>query len=120
MPSPFPGMDPYLESPEIFPDFHDSIITYLRELLQASLPAPYFAALGRRIWIEVSRRSIGPDVEVRRNSGPTARTEPSGTVAIASQTVIRPIAVKVAHDEFREPFVEIYARSDTGKRLVTS
>ena len=24
MPSPFPGMDPYLEDPEIFPDFHDS------------------------------------------------------------------------------------------------
>jgi hypothetical protein len=40
MPSPFPGMDPYLENPEIFPDFHDSFITYLREVLQASLPAP--------------------------------------------------------------------------------
>src|ERR1700678_2346456 len=28
--------------------------------------------------------------------------------------------VKVAHDEFREPFVEIYTRGDDGKRLVTS
>lgn len=43
MPSPFPGMDPYLENPEIFPDFHDSVITYLREYLQACLPEPYFA-----------------------------------------------------------------------------
>jgi len=121
MPSPFPGMDPYLESPEIFPDFHDSMITYLRATLQASLPAPYFAALGRRIWIEVSRRSVGPDVEVRRTSGPSARrTEPDGAVAIADQPVARPVVVKVAHDEFREPFVEIYARHDTGKRLVTS
>ena len=66
MPSPFPGMDPYLENPEIFPDFHDSVITYLREALQASLPAPYFAALGRRVWIEVSRRSVGPDVQIQR------------------------------------------------------
>ena len=66
MPSPFPGMDPYLENPEIFPDLHDSIITYFREALQARLPDPYFAVLGRRVWIEVSRRSIGPDVEVRR------------------------------------------------------
>ena len=24
MPSPFPGMDPYLESLGVFPDFHDS------------------------------------------------------------------------------------------------
>ena len=77
MPSPFPGMDPYLEGPEIFPDFHDSVITYLREALQASLPAPYFAALGRRVWIEVSRRSVGPDVQIqRRRAGITVHLSP--------------------------------------------
>jgi uncharacterized protein (TIGR02246 family) len=26
MPSPFPGMEPYLENPKIFPDFHDSFL----------------------------------------------------------------------------------------------
>jgi Protein of unknown function (DUF4058) len=62
MPSPFPGMDPYLENPEIFPDFHDSMITYIREALQACLPVPYFAALGRRVRIEVSR--LGTSVEI--------------------------------------------------------
>jgi Protein of unknown function (DUF4058) len=40
MPSPFPGMDPFLENPGIFSDFHDSFITYLRENLQANLPPP--------------------------------------------------------------------------------
>ena len=54
MPSPFPGMDPGLESPDIFPDFHDSFITYLREGLQALLPTQYFAALGRRVWTELA------------------------------------------------------------------
>jgi hypothetical protein len=122
MPSPFPGMDPYLENPEIFPDFHDSVITYLREALQASLPAPYFAVLGRRVWIEVSRRSIGPDVEVRRQGRrPTSlRTEAASGVAMADFPLARPVLVKVAHDEFREPFVEIYTRNDEGKRLVSS
>ncbi len=127
MPSPFPGMDPYLENPEIFPDFHDSIITYLREVLQTRLPAPYFAALGRRVWIEVSRRSIGPDVEVRRTGAPPARrTETVGAVApavaVADLPVARPVVVKVAHDEFREPLIEIYVRTDQdqGKRLITS
>jgi Protein of unknown function (DUF4058) len=123
MPSPFPGMDPYLENPEIFPDFHDSAITYLREALQASLPAPYFAALGRRVWIEVSRRSVGPDVQIQRTrafvSSPR-QVLASSTSAIATQPVARPVMVKVAHDQFREPFVEIYSRSDEGKRLVTS
>ena len=121
MPSPFPGMDPYLEDPEIFPDFHDSFITYLRENLQASLPAPYFAAIGRRVWIEVSRRSIGPDVEVRRAIRSSAHAnEPTGSVAVANPPVAHPVVVKVAHDEFREPFVEIYTRGDEGKRLVAS
>lgn len=121
MPSPFPGMDPYLENPEIFPDFHDSFITYLREVLQAGLPAPYFAALGRRVWIEVSRRSIGPDLEVRRGQGPSSpRPEVATTLAVAELPIARPVVVKVAHDEFREPFIEIYTRGEEGKRLVAS
>jgi hypothetical protein len=53
MPSAFPGMDPYLEHPDIFPDFHDSFVTYLRESLQPHLPEPYYAAIGRLAWIEV-------------------------------------------------------------------
>ena len=32
----------------------------------------------------------------------------------------RPVVVKVLHDEFREPFVEIYVRTEGGRRLVTS
>ena len=121
MPSPFPGMDPYLENPEIFPDLHDSFITYLRESLQASLPAPYFAVLGRRVWIEFSRRLIGPDIEVRRGSVPSTRMPRfAGSVAVASPLLAQPVTVKVAHDELREPFVEIYTRGVEGKRLVTS
>jgi hypothetical protein len=122
MPSPFPGMDPYLEHPEIFPDFQDSAITYLREALQASLPAPYFAALGRRVWIEVSRRSVGPDVQIQRSRTgiPSSRPVVAVAAAVAMQRIARPVAVKVAHDEFREPFVEIFTRGAEGKRLVTS
>jgi hypothetical protein len=122
MPSPFPGMDPYLETPEIFPDFHDSVITYLREALQANLPAPYFAALGRRVWIEVSRRSVDPDVQIQRArvGVQLPRSAVAGSSAIATQPIARPLMVKVEHDEFREPFVEIYTRTDEGKRLVTS
>jgi hypothetical protein len=114
-------MDPYLESPEIFPDLHDSMITYIREALQASLPEPYFAALGRRVWIEVSRRSVGPGVEFRRPRGHTTPgLEPAVRAGIASSVAARPVVVKVPHDEFREPFVEVYTRGGDGKRLVTS
>ncbi len=116
MPSPFPGMDPYLESPDIFPDFHDSFITYLRERLQASLPAPYIAALGRRVWIEIARRTIGSAVNVLQ----FPCTEAAATLTVTAPPVAQPVAVRVAHDEFREPFIEIYTKDEQGKRLVTS
>ena len=31
MPSPFPGMDPWLEAPRIWPDVHNSLIAALRD-----------------------------------------------------------------------------------------
>ena len=37
MPSPFPGMDPYLEHPELWPDVHHSLITGVREQLNIAL-----------------------------------------------------------------------------------
>jgi hypothetical protein len=115
MPSPFPGMDPFLENPEIFPDFHDSFITYLRAKLQAGLPPPYYAALGRRVWIEAANRLIGPDVNLLRTGArTTSQAQPSGALAIEARPTSRPVVVRVYHDEFREPFVEIYANDEGG------
>ena len=103
MPSPFPGMDPFLENPEIFPDLYDSFITYLREALQACLPAPYFAVLGRRVWIEFSQRPVGPDVEVRLGNKSSMRpAQWAGSVAVANSLVAHPVTVNVVHDERRE------------------
>ena len=66
MPSPFPGMDPYLEHPAVFPGLHNRLIVVLSELLQAALPAPYYAEIGERVWVEVSQRFIEPDGIVLR------------------------------------------------------
>lgn len=52
MPSPFPGMDPYLEHPTHFPGLQFRMVVGLSEVLQPQLPAPYFADLGRRTWVE--------------------------------------------------------------------
>ncbi len=134
MPSPFPGMDPFLEHPDIFPDFHDAFLAYLRESLQARLPEPYVASLGRRAWIEVSERYIGPDVQVSRpasgrpagqspvpGSAEDAPQEPgtsgAGT-AVASPPRSRPVVVHVPHDERSEPFVEVFLGRGSQRRLV--
>jgi len=38
MPSPFPGMDPWLEDEDVFPDLHESLCQYVREALNAAMP----------------------------------------------------------------------------------
>ncbi|MEX0819991.1 MAG: DUF4058 family protein [Pirellulaceae bacterium] len=118
MPSAFPGMDPYLEHPDIFPDFHDSFVAYLREALQTQLPDPYYAALGRRAWIEVTERFVGPDVTVLRSR--QEGTGSKGTVALADQPSTEPLVIHVPHDERVEPLVEIYVGRGSERRLATS
>ena len=51
MPSPFPGMDPFIESQE-WGDFHHSAIDVMRELLTPRLRGRYAARIERRIYIE--------------------------------------------------------------------
>ncbi len=48
MPSIFPGMDPYLEAPWIWPDFHNSFADEIRRILNELLPKHYFAQLEAR------------------------------------------------------------------------
>jgi hypothetical protein len=118
-------MDPYLEHPAIFPDLHDSMVAYLRESLQARLPAPYFADIGSRVWVDIAERSIGPDVNVLRGERTSARPgspdggRNGGAVAVATPTRSQPIVVTVPHDEFRETYVQIFAKLEN-ERLVTS
>jgi hypothetical protein len=45
MPSPFPGMDPYLEAPDIWPDLHEALAGEMRAELNLLLPQPYYARL---------------------------------------------------------------------------
>jgi hypothetical protein len=119
MPSPFPGMDPYLEHPAVFPDLHDRLITNLSETLQSGLPDPYFAAIGDRVWVEVSEREIGPDVKVLRGREERSfEGSRGGGTSVAAAPRSLPIVVTVPQDERREPFLEIRSRVE-GERLVT-
>lgn len=120
MPSPFPGMDPFLEHPEIFPDFHDRFVTHLSEAVQPRLPAPYIATLGRRAWIEVSERYSEPDVQIARPRSTGNQTEPAAPVAVADSPRTEPLVIRVPHDERSEPLVEIYLFRGRDRRLVTS
>src|SRR5688500_17169803 len=79
MPSPFPGMDPFLEEVGIFPDLHNSLAAGIRDALNQSLPRGYFARLEARPEIGFTGidgsdpRKVVPDVTVLRPvTGPAA------------------------------------------------
>ena len=78
----FPGMDPYLEAPEIWPDLHDALASEIRGTLNLTLPAPYYARLEMRPEVGIVEdkavRRIVPDVAVVRHPGPMS----NGGVAV--------------------------------------
>ena len=64
MPSPFPGMDPYLEHPALWPGVHQRSITYLGDTLNTVLPPRYVADSGERLDVVEPAPTIYPDVVV--------------------------------------------------------
>lgn len=122
MPSPFPGMDPFLEHPDHFPNLHNRLIVYLEDALQQVLPEPYFAKSGRRVWIESGARNVEPDVNVHEHSHPRTGRQTGGR-SVASLEETHPIVVTLPlepDDPFRESYLEVYSRDSAGKQLVTS
>jgi hypothetical protein len=119
--SPFPGMDPYLEAPALWPDVHDSLASAIRGLLNTALPAPYYARLETRLELGIvlpgsTQRRIVPDVAVLREAiARYATTEP---VVTPRQVVTPGIGLRVYTEPVRHPMIEV--RDPTrGHRLVT-
>ncbi len=76
-------MDPYIEAPDIWPDFHEAFAGEIRGELNLLLPQPYYARL-----------------EVRPEVGIVAVTERRSMI---SQSV----EVTVASEPLRHQFVEL-------------
>nr|WP_044201114.1 DUF4058 family protein [Oscillochloris trichoides] len=51
MPTPFPGMDPWLEHPIIWPDVHNRLIVALAESLAPPLRPRYYVAIEERTYL---------------------------------------------------------------------
>jgi hypothetical protein len=109
MPSPFPGMDPYLESPAVWPDVHHELIGDIRAALNPSLRPNYVARVELRIYIsdddDPGRQALVPDVRVeatpRRKGAKKPRPEPALAVP-------EPLIVPTLMDEeVEEAFLKI-------------
>ena len=108
----FPGMNPYLEDPQLWPGVHGALIVYLRDQLQPLLRPRYIAAIEERVFVEGPDRQIIPDVWVKRTQNP----EEGGKLAVAE--VDEPVVVQVPDLEIHESYIEILDRH-SGQSVVT-
>lgn len=123
MPSPFPGMDPYLEGPELFPDLHHGLISEIQAVLNGRLRPAYHSMVEERVYIsdenDPGRQAIIPDVAVIRpgvsGNRPSASDGEEGESDLA---VAEPItATTLIDEEIREARLVIYDAA--GRQVVT-
>lgn len=121
MPSPFRGVDPFIEASGRWVGFHNILITHCSELLNAELPENYAALVDERLeLVDLSndslhrqrRSDIGvvKDLEVPGNPG---------TAAAAIATEIDPTTITLPdYEEVPKCYIEIISLPD--RELVTS
>jgi len=110
-------MDPYLESPTHWSDFHHEYTAALRETINARLPSNYAARIGELVMVVApafSAQSAAsgyiPDISISRkaDSGPsgagTTIDSADGGVATAQPFVLANIELI---DDFTESYIEI-------------
>ena len=113
MHSPFPGMDPYLEDPAFWADFHTTFIVSWREAIAAQLPEPYEARLDEHVkLVQMPQKVIQliyPDVALT-----TAAERPRKPAnAEAGLAMLEPVTLKHEFlEQVRETHIEILRRPE--------
>jgi hypothetical protein len=106
MPSPLPGMDPYLEHPSAWPNIHHRLITAIADVLAPQLLPKYQVVVEERVYQLEGDDSIligAPDVTVL--AGKSAVLPIRIAIAVAEPTTVTlmvPETVRLGYLEVRE------------------
>src|SRR5438270_5698779 len=115
MPSPFPGMDPYLEGDE-WTSFHTYFATEIARQLTPKLRPKYVALPEKRFDVvdpsALAIESVYPDVGVVGATDTT--TEIMGQVAVAAPVVLETVVEELA------PHTWVGLRDVAGRTMVTT
>ncbi|MEH1786328.1 MAG: DUF4058 family protein [Nostoc sp.] len=115
---PFPGMNPYLENPELWPGVHGRLIVAIADDLSPQLRPKYFVAIEERIYQTTGddKLLVGiPDVIVQNSQ--TAINPNIPNIAVATPAV-QPKTVTVPIPEIvKERYLEV--RKVATKEVVT-
>ncbi|MFN8967612.1 MAG: DUF4058 family protein, partial [Pseudanabaena sp.] len=109
MPSPFPGMNPYLENPELWSAVHSRLIVAIADVLADTISQDYRIEIEKRTyWSDETGDDllIGiPDVSLLSRS--TTSSEKNITTAVAERTAIAPTRIILpTYEEISERYLE--------------
>jgi hypothetical protein len=105
MAGPFPGVDPWLESRDLWPNFHSLMITMMALDLNQSLPPEYAAVTNERLYIMEADRIIVPDGAIQRDTIPQNQQRSRSAVL----DIDEPETLTIPSYTAREGFIEILA-----------
>lgn len=123
MPCPFPGMDPYLEAPRLWPGLHQSLILYARDQLQPGILPRYYIEVGERIYFEERHNAIYPDLTLIRQFPPVAGrgtatlVEPDAPILVEMSTRQREIYLEIRLTGSDEVVTVLEVLSPANKRV---
>ncbi len=127
MPSPFPGMDPYIEGAAVWPDFHNNLATEIQAQLNRLIQPRYYAALTPFVSYELlgigqPRRRL-PDVGIieaqpgrRESAAAPMIAAPPVESQVLVETPVRLYRVQVFLTESHELVTAIEILSPANKR----
>ncbi len=126
MPSPFPGMDPYLENPAGWPDVHHLLISSIGDALMSCIAPRYYVNIEERVYLmgddDPARFVLVPDLRIglnpskppMRNGGGLAVAEPVEVITMLDHE-IRESRLMVVDATNREVVTAIEVLSPTNK-----
>jgi hypothetical protein len=116
MPSPFPGMNPYLEQDDAWHDFHERFIPAIAEALDEHIGGNYIVKIDEHVFVH----DVNTEQHAFLGRADTAVADTSdlGQGATSAATLIAPVQVLLPSvDVEREAFIEI--RDRRNRQLVT-
>jgi hypothetical protein len=109
MPSPFPGMNPYLEQEDAWHDFHERFMPLAAELLNAQVGPDYIVKIDEHLFIHELPQQ--PRSFVGRGDVTVSETRPGDRTGTAAATVEAPAEVGLPQvDVEGQSFLEIRDR----------
>src|SRR5450432_3589253 len=116
MPSPFPGMDPYLEGSP-WDSFHAEFISEIGRYLNSRLPTKYVAHVERRFVPDLSDDLSIAETEVYPDVAVVQRPSEASVESVAVATLTPPLVLETVMD-LQSPQRSLLIRDRNDQRLV--